>query len=349
MQVQRSRNRRQGRKRQRRPKPPQEDKNLAKRQKVVDLYEQGETSLRAIASKLKVNRAFATSVIKRWTTFRTVQQGTRAAAKQKKVEKVLKVIRERKNPYQTITDIQRTVRMTGVAVGKKLVSTCLRSQGLRWGEPLKPSKLKPLDEEKKDMLMDIAQTIESSLTDDDRQVVFVDEIKFPLVQVPKKVWRARGEFIPDRPAEPITITCAAACNYQGFVAVQFFYQELKGADFAYFMTEVDKYVSKMRTKTIYLMDQAPWHTGATADFGDLRESIMFNIPGWPELNMIETTFSKVREKYRKRPIFRSREEEIRNLVEIFNNCNEEEEFAGYTRNLVRTLISKLRGLNYNRN
>lgn len=105
-------------------------------------------------------------------------------------------------------------------VGKALVCKVLRKAGLRWGGPAKKeAKLKPLNQEKEDLLIKMMNVVLDSLLFDKVHVVFIDEMKFPLHQTPLKTWRKPGSYLASRQVDNLTLTCIAACDQYGFLAL----------------------------------------------------------------------------------------------------------------------------------
>ena len=98
---------------------------------------------------------------------------------------------------------------------------------------------------------------------------------------------------------------------------------------------------KIPKPVVYIMDRGPWHTGFLIRQGPLLKNVIFSIPGWPEVNMIENSFSQIRDRFRSRPLFESLEDEVKFLVQTFASQEADDAFPGYTRNLLRTYLSKL--------
>lgn len=121
--------------------------------------------------------------------------------------------------------------------------------------------------------------------------------------------------------------------------MQFFPAEIRSGDFAYFLHRLDQGILQNYFGTVlYFMDRAPAHFSAFNRQGSLSAKIQYGLPGWPQLNLIENSFSYIRNKFRSRPIVETLQEEMLNFILICNDNNENENFDGYYLNYLREAL-----------
>ena len=100
----------------------------------------------------------------------------------------------------------------------------------------------------------------------------------------------------------MTLTVIAVCSTKGFIAAQVYTEEVTGAGFVYFLTEL---ANKLNPKKKYLIltDNATWHTAHIVKRSPVFKMLLFNVQRCYMLNLIESAFSFVRSEFRKRPWF----------------------------------------------
>ena len=95
--------------------------------------------------------------------------------------------------------------------------------------------------------------------------MYCDEVKFPLYQTPTHAWlkpEERDKIIYNRrDLANLTLTVIAVCSTKGFIAVQVFNEEVTGAGFVYFLTELSNKLNP-RKRYLILTDNATWHTAS---------------------------------------------------------------------------------------
>ena len=174
----------------------------------------------------------------------------------------------------------------------------------------------------------------------DTEMLFVDEMKFPLLQTAKYHWIERdavSQIKLNRRAVPDTsLTAIAMCSRTRFVAVQLFNGEVRGQDFLYFLNTAIASLSREKTYLV-LADNATWHNSSLMQSTKAYPFLFFNCPRMYQLNLIENAFSAVRHEFRKRPTVDTLEEEAQEILQIFFSDHNPPRFAGYFRNHLRML------------
>ena len=178
------------------------------------------------------------------------------------------------------------------------------------------------------------------LADNTAEVLYCDEMKFPLFQTSTHSWtnlpqEERGVY-NRRPDERL-LTAIALCSTKGFVAVQVYSKEVTGMDFLYFMNKAIASLPIGKTYTC-LLDNAGWHHSNRVTTSEVSKFFFFNEPRMFQLNIIENAFSFVRSAFRKRPVVETIEEEAKEIVRIFFEEENERRFRGLLRNHLRQLI-----------
>ena len=178
------------------------------------------------------------------------------------------------------------------------------------------------------------------LVDHTSEVLYCDEMKFPLCQTSTHAWtnlpqEERGIY--NRRPDVRMLTAIALCSTKGFVAVQVYSKEVTGIDFLYFMNKAIASLPLGKTYTC-LLDKSSWHRSAILASSEVSKFFFFNEPRMFQLNIIENAFSFVRSAFRKRPVVETMEEEAKEIVRIFFEEENERRFRGLLRNHLRQLI-----------
>lgn len=150
----------------------------------------------------------------------------------------------------------------------------------------------------------------------------------------------KGEVPLARGSSDETFTCIACCTWYAFKGIQLHKKEISACDFEYFLTKYSK-IFRTEKSRHFFCDQASWHTGKLIHDGKYGRSIMLNLPRSPFLNVIESYFSFVKDRFRRRPTNLSLEEEVLKIASIFGEFNSKNLAINYRRNMIRTLISVL--------
>jgi hypothetical protein len=246
------------------------------------------------------------------------------------------LIEEPKNKYFSTRDYKRVVGKFSV----KKIRKELKELGLRW-KKMPRKRVKSVDKKcDKEKMQQVISHIVSSLGSAEREVLYADEMKFPLNQTPSYFWqgRDREEEVYNNRSENITVTAIALCSTKGFVAVQYFLDEVKAVDFLYFMQEVMERLPKDKEYSV-LVDNAGWHIANLMKNSDVWRFLTFNVPGQYRVNLIENSFSGVRAMWRQRPEVESIVEVVEDLNKIFFDGENSRRFEGYYYNHLRAMLS----------
>lgn len=178
------------------------------------------------------------------------------------------------------------------------------------------------------------------LADHNTEVLYCDEMKFPLNQTSTHSWTTKQDdqrpVYNRRPDERI-LNAIALCTIRGFVAVQVFMREITGADFLYFLNKSIASLPTGKTYTV-ILDNATWHSSSVVMSSEAKKFLFFNEPRHFQLNIIEAAFSFVRGAFRKRPFVEGLEAESREILKIFFDEKNEQRFQGILRLHLRQLI-----------
>lgn len=225
---------------------------------------------------------------------------------------------------------------------RKKILEVLHTMQLRWRrlpapEPKKPSKYGPPNQDNVNRVISELVQVHSN---PQAEMLFVDEVKFPLNQTATHTWRSATDAPPlilnRREAPDQTLTAIALCSKERFVAAQLFKEEVTGKDFLNFINSV---VAKLPRDKKYLIlaDNASWHSSALVQKTKAYEYLLFNEPRFYQLNMIENAFSALKDEFRRRPNVGSLQEEAQQIARLFFVPKTAERFAGYARNHLRML------------
>jgi DDE superfamily endonuclease len=224
---------------------------------------------------------------------------------------------------------------------RKKILEVLHSKQMRWRKlPLAEPKFLTYDPPNQKDVNRIICNMAVVHSNPETQMLFVDEMKFPLQQTAKYHWihkeRESAIKLNRREVSDTTITAIAMCSHQKFVAVQLFNGEIKGQDFLNFINVA---ISRLPLDKHYLIlaDNATWHNSGAIQKTEAYKFLFFNLPRMFQINLIENAFSAVRSEYRKRPTVDSLIEEAKNIVNLFFVRENVERFEGYWRNHLRML------------
>ena len=250
----------------------------------------------------------------------------------------------RENLQSVSRDIKLNCSHRGYEVSRAQICNRLKKSGRKWRlnqAVVKQKHNKVLKPEQIPQLNQICRVVTSLTSQSQDGVFWEDEMKFPVSQVAKKVWGTKDHPGVSRPDEDQPcITAVVLCSKNGFQAIQFFERELKSEDYQFFLVNcIHKLTNQGLHVNKIIHDNAPWHQLKEGPAHRMLSGlIQANIPGWPMLNLIESTFSPVRMKYRSSVKGRGLQQRATNILQIFQNCNKPSAFAGMFRNYLRTLI-----------
>ena len=186
-------------------------------------------------------------------------------------------------------------------------------------------------------LLPMFDTVMKGLKDNDKQIIFVDQFKCPLRQSPRAYWAFKDDDVQaDIRLDNITLTVCVACSNEKYLGFQVFLQEMKSEDKVYFIYKLLK--SRESDKSVrILLDNAPWHASSKVKESLIYPYLIFNLPRLPQYNMIENTFSSLRQLYRRRPVKESLTDELLSIIKCMERVNEQN-WNKYVRNWLRIVI-----------
>ena len=246
------------------------------------------------------------------------------------------MIREPANKYLMAKDYKRVHGKFSV----KRVRAELKLQGRKW-KKMPRTRVKSIERvPDRDRMRKIISHITSALLSDNKEVLYADEMKFPLFQTPSFMWldEQMGDEMYNNRQENVMLSAIVMCSRRGFEAAQFFTEEVTAVDFLYFMQEAIRELPWGKQYSV-LVDNAAWHTAKVVVDSDVWRFLAFNEPGQFRVNLIENSFSGVRAMWRQRPEVGSLVGEAETLQRIFCDAGNEERFKGYYYNHIRAMLS----------
>ena len=204
-------------------------------------------------------------------------------------------------------------------------------------------KIPKRDETKSKQVVSVVSHLAQSLINPKVDTFYIDEMHLPLVQTANRHWtwtnnqNDHEEMVYNRrPVEDTKLTVIAMCSLTSFVAIQVFQKEVTADDFLYFLQESLKNMPA-RSKITILADNATWHTAKSIASTTAFSFLHFNAPRLFQANAIENCFSFIRADFRRRPLVKTFEDEVRLLVKIFFDSANIKRFKGIARNHLRSL------------
>jgi DDE superfamily endonuclease len=252
--------------------------------------------------------------------------------------KLLQDIEEADGGLMTVTDLKRL----NPTFSRKKILKMLHCNNLRWtrlpvAAPANPRFAPPSKTDVNRVISQVAAVHQ----DADSEMLFIDEMKFPLLQTAQHHWihkDAKSDITFNRrEVESQTLTAIALCSKRQFVAVQLFHGEVKGTDFLNFLNQAIASLPPHK-KYMVLADNATWHNANVVQGAPVFKFLYFNVPRMFQLNLIENAFSAVRAEFRRRPLVHDIREEAALIVRIFLSPDNTKRFQGYARNHFRMLL-----------
>ena len=248
--------------------------------------------------------------------------------------------------HETIEEVQDTgmgvvdIKRIHPTFSKKKILEEMHGKGLKYTPLSRERKFPSTQIPSSTRVCRVISHLCQGLADNTAEVLYCDEMKFPLFQTSTHSWtnlpqEERGVY-NRRPDERL-LTAIALCSTKGFVAVQVYSKEVTAIDFLYFMNKAIASLPIGKTYTC-LLDNAGWHLANIVAASKVSKFFFFNEPRMFQLNIIENAFSFVRDAFRKRPVVETMEEEAKEIVRIFFDEENERRFRGLLRNHLRQLI-----------
>ena len=238
--------------------------------------------------------------------------------------------------FSTVTDLKRL----NPSFSRKKILSRLHERGLRWRKVPRFLKNPPKNKTCSRNITEIIKLLTGAFYHHDVEVLYVDEMKFPLNQTSSSHWTFKNQedktLYGNRPLNN-TLTAIALCSRSEFVSVMLVETEVRTNDFIYFLQTSIERLSNDKQYLI-IADNATWHKGKNMNKTGVLKMIRFNEPRQFRLNLIENAFSYIRSTYRKRKQQLTIEDEARTIIEIFLDPVCKLKFSGFYRNHVRQLI-----------
>ena len=259
----------------------------------------------------------------------------------------LKTPEELTQLHQTIDELQDTgmgvpqIKKRHPTFSKTIILEELHKRGLKY-KPLPRQRKNPTTQPPNSTrVCRVISHLCQGLSDTNIEVLYCDEMKFPLFQSSTHAWTGLPEearsIYNHRRLDQKQLVAIALCSTKGFVAVQVYPKDVSAQDFLYFM---NKAIASLPTNKEYtcLLDNAGWHLANMVATSEVSKFFFFNEPRMFQLNIIENAFSFVRDAFRKRPQMDTMEEEAREIIRIFFDEDNQKRFRGLMRNHLRQLI-----------
>jgi transposase len=321
-----------------------------KTKRVLDLYKSTGMTNYQIAKLSRCPQSFVKKIVDHFDiTGACLNQSSskRLEERQKRVEKA---IAEVKNPFMVVSQLTRSKTLSTQKMSASQCRLVMKSMGYFYKDSLLPIKSKKrkaissLMEEKKEKEVTFINQICQFLMDTEYQVLFLDQFKAPIQQIPRHTWRLRkkGKWTEERASfEDEVLTCNVICSESAFLYLMISKKELTQAEADYFFNEsLLKERRRYPTKKLkVVLDNGPWQKAKILEKMWFHESLLYTIPGSPHLNVIETAFSKIRGLWRRRPLANHLDQELENLIIFFKKMTTVKDFAGYMINYMNTLLN----------
>ena len=244
--------------------------------------------------------------------------------------------------YDTVSDLKRAHQ----GVSRKWILKELHRRGLRYRKMAR-NTLKPKEKPNSNRICQVICHLAEALTCSDVEVLYIDEMHFPLFQTSNKHWTVADpsqnleELLYNRRPSVIgKLTAIALCSTQRVEAVQLFIRDVSAVDFSYFLCHCFQFLPKDKRYTV-LADNATWHTAESVAHTRAGKLLFFNQKGMYQLNMIENVFSFIRAAFRKRELVATIQQGAQLIMKIFFDPQNDERFKGVFRSHLRNLVKYL--------
>lgn len=327
-------------------------RSFKKAQKVIQEYAHGTLALNQIASETHLSRAFCKGVLDEYLVAGQYLGPASQQDNQRKTGILQEVVSDQKNTYLSLNDYQRIIRQQyGIIIGRRPIRRALIKEGFRYGLPIKEPKRskRRLDPSDRETLKQILRLYSLDHSQPRQLLTFQDEFSAPLKQASIKHWRKTNKLTADqRHPTNLTLKCTCLANVdEGVRFLMLSEGELTANDFEYFLHSCLSIMSHEADYVDVLLDCATWHRAKSIQTSQVGSVLQYNVPGYFELNEIETMFSGIRRKFRSRPVSMTFNEELTEITRIFRNSREKASQGGFRVNLFRKAIKMARLLRMN--
>ncbi len=315
-----------------------------KKLKITKLYNSGVATIQELIRMTGFSRKFIQKTVTAIEVFKIEPIDWAQQARDDKEEFITSCLADQDDPFFTAPSIRRKARQTGLKLSRQRIRRTLHRLGYNWKSVLwKPkSSYRPINQETLSQAKEVVGTVVEGMALNPLSIVFCDEIKLPVKQVPIKFWGLKYEHPSNkRVGDDTLLTTIASCTVKGFYAVQFFLRELKSQDYLYYWSIVNKRYHSLFPSFRVLMDSAPWHTEISVRTGSLSNRWLYNVKHLYRLNLIEACFSYVRARWRERKNADTVSSEGIEAIRIFLSFNEEGKYEGFHRNFLRGVLQTL--------
>lgn len=178
----------------------------------------------------------------------------------------------------------------------------------------------------------------------DEQILFLDEVEFPAYCTSDYAWcQPQDRPVYNRRLDTDSLFAICLCSKKRMIAAQVFRERINKEAMHFFLTEVLKRLPASQ-KLVILLDNAGWHKARLISQSSMTRLLLFNVSRCWEANLIENCFSKLKDRWRRRPVAASEQEENQFLCKLLMQGSTEADFAGYRRQYLRQLITLLKQL-----
>lgn len=306
-----------------------------KRQAVRNVIEKaGCTSIKDISKTAKVTQKLAKQILclmAMGDDIPTYDYNNRHT--DETINQVDSLINDRANRYATAGGIKRQL---GTKVSKKFIRRRFLAKGYVYKRLRKTGTRKLADRYRNQRVDAVYSTVSQGFQETDNVLYFLDEIKFPLSSTGGFCWMANGEdlIFNDRD-DNLTLHAIAICDSNGFTAFQIFLDEINSVDVLYFVTTFLNSRGQDKQLTI-ILDNAAWHNSHIVQQSPVFTYFLFNSPRFYEGNLIENSFSAIKDTFRTRRVFSHLYDEVECLIDNFLDPVHQLRFQGYCRHYLRT-------------
>lgn len=297
------------------------------------------SSMKEIAREVCCNVATVKGVMKQYLIRRGLKPYDYEAGHSNEVKNRLeRAIQDPTHMFWTTSDYKRVIPQCS----KRYIAKTLKSHGLKYvktrRERREPVRRQAPWKEIKRVVWPSIQAFARN----DETLLYLDEAEFPLVNSSEYCW-ARPDDRPlynRRPAEHQSLHLIALCSQQRMVAIQIHTEHPNAQATLYFLTTVLDRVNR-NGRVMILLDNAGWHLANLVKYSAVYQFLLFNVSRYWELNLIELTFAKAKDEWRRRSLAQNLQEEVETLAGLFMGRDFERDFGGYRRMYLRRVLQLL--------
>lgn len=229
-------------------------------------------------------------------------------------------------------------------LSRKFIRRSLRQGGLRYRRIRHTKKKREFPEAE---VCRVLSTCLPAFDRDEESLLFLDEVIFPYNQTPLYCWRDPREPLEgyqERTADGARLTAIALCSKKRMIAIQIHSGNMDGYGVIHFVTEVLRRV-ELPERVVVLLDNAKYHDSKMVLGSSIGRYLLGSVVDCYELNLIEVCFSKAKNLWKRRTVAASEEQEVRQIIRIFRECQVPKDYAGYRRHYLRNAQLMLRNAN----